>query len=178
MILVACQDKQMRAQLCEAITRELGLECEQAEFAATSSLDAYRLVLTDRPVDDAGAIIVDTPCYVPDLLVQIDRRLAGMAEKIQLDRCMLCLQSKQLTKRESGAQCDLTDKETELLYQLHLAGDAGMDRGALLERVWGVDKDANTRTLETHIHRLRSKIKTLTGDEMIALQDGTYRLVA
>lgn len=52
----------------------------------------------------------------------------------------------------------LTDKETALLLALHEAGE-GVDRDVLLTQVWGYASDAETTTLETHIYRLRRKLR-------------------
>lgn len=53
-------------------------------------------------------------------------------------------------------EISLTQKETEIL--LHLAEHAeGVGKEGLLEAVWGYSGEVSTRTLETHIYKLRSK---------------------
>jgi DNA-binding response OmpR family regulator len=50
----------------------------------------------------------------------------------------------------------LTQKETEILLCL-ADHEEGVGKEALLEAVWGYSGEISTRTLETHIYKLRSK---------------------
>jgi DNA-binding response OmpR family regulator len=47
----------------------------------------------------------------------------------------------------------------------------------LLQEVWGFQSDLATHTLETHIYRLRQKIKTLTEITFIFTTENGYGLV-
>lgn len=57
-----------------------------------------------------------------------------------------------------GHEVDLTSTEFKLL--LHLAEKNGylQSREQLLQRVWGYNNSADTRTVDTHVTRLRSKL--------------------
>ena len=59
----------------------------------------------------------------------------------------------------SGARLKLTEKETAILARLARAHGATVSRAALLRDVWGYGPNMSTRTLETHIHRLRRKLE-------------------
>ena len=52
----------------------------------------------------------------------------------------------------------LTSKEFKLLQHLLLKADKVQTRDNLLEKVWGYNNDVTTRTVDTHVKRLRSKI--------------------
>jgi two-component system phosphate regulon response regulator PhoB len=52
----------------------------------------------------------------------------------------------------------LTPKEFDLLSELMKAGGNVLTREDLLERIWGYHGDATSRTLDTHIRRLREKL--------------------
>ena len=52
----------------------------------------------------------------------------------------------------------LTEKEQAIFERLRRAGGSAVGRQRLLDEVWGCAPDVTTRTLETHIHRLRRKI--------------------
>ncbi|MCG7385708.1 response regulator transcription factor [Paenibacillus sp. ACRRY] len=60
-----------------------------------------------------------------------------------------------------GLEVELAPKEYELL--LYLARNQGivLSRDAILNRVWGYDFDGDSRVVDTHIKKLRSKL----GDE-------------
>ena len=58
----------------------------------------------------------------------------------------------------SDEKISLTSKEFKLLKHLLLKADKVQSRDNLLEKVWGYNNDVTTRTVDTHIKRLRSKI--------------------
>lgn len=63
------------------------------------------------------------------------------------------------TVLQSGAPLALTPREFELLALLLRGKGATMYRDYLYDTVWGeMEEDADTRTLDTHIQRLRKKL--------------------
>ena len=58
----------------------------------------------------------------------------------------------------SGIEVELTAKEFELLKYLTKRNGRIQTRESLLEHVWGYNNSVTTRTVDTHIKRLRSKI--------------------
>lgn len=72
------------------------------------------------------------------------------------------------------AQINLTAKEFDLL--LHLARHNGkvQTRDYLLQQIWGYSSDVTTRTVDTHIKRLRSKIGIL-GQHIETVRSVGYR---
>lgn len=60
----------------------------------------------------------------------------------------------------SGEEIQLPRKEFELLCALVENAGRVMTRQGLIDRVWGYDYVGDTKTLDVHIKRLRSKIET------------------
>jgi two-component system phosphate regulon response regulator PhoB len=58
----------------------------------------------------------------------------------------------------SGAAVALTAKEFDLLFELMKARGNVLTRDVLMDRVWGYHGDATSRTLDTHVRRLRDKL--------------------
>jgi two-component system response regulator RegX3 len=58
-----------------------------------------------------------------------------------------------------GEEVSLPLKEFELLEQLLMSAGRVVTRGNLIERVWGFDYVGDTKTLDVHIKRLRSRIE-------------------
>jgi DNA-binding response OmpR family regulator len=56
-------------------------------------------------------------------------------------------------------QVRLTPKEFELLEYLMKQRGIALTRGELLKRIWGLELNISTRTLDVHIRRLRSKLE-------------------
>ncbi len=59
----------------------------------------------------------------------------------------------------NGAQVKLALKEFELLEMLLRNAGRVMTRGQLIDRVWGSDYVGDTKTLDVHVKRLRSKLE-------------------
>lgn len=79
----------------------------------------------------------------------------------------------------SGARLKLTEKEAAILARLARAHGATVSREALLRDVWGYGPNMSTRTLETHIHRLRRKLEPSPGQPRWLKTEGDgYRLAA
>jgi two-component system phosphate regulon response regulator PhoB len=57
-----------------------------------------------------------------------------------------------------GREVSLTALELKLLDHLASHRDRVQSREVLLERVWGLDPDMETRTVDTHVKRLRAKL--------------------
>ena len=98
-----------------------------------------------RRVEDAGASSVDNeqsahpePVTVGDVTVDSERH--------------------EVTVR--GNALDLPLKEFDLLSLLIANAGRVLTRDVVIERVWGVDYVGDTKTLDVHIKRLRSKIET------------------
>jgi two-component system phosphate regulon response regulator PhoB len=58
----------------------------------------------------------------------------------------------------AGQEVTLTPLEFKLLVMLHDRGGQVQSRDALLSDVWGISPDVTTRTVDTHVKRLRSKL--------------------
>ena len=78
----------------------------------------------------------------------------------------------------SGEVKKLTNKEFELAtYLFHNAGCL-VSRDYILEHIWGTRADLNTRTVDTHISRIRSKlgINPALGWQLSSIYQRGYRL--
>ena len=55
----------------------------------------------------------------------------------------------------------LTEKETEILWKLLNKIEHKISQKELLKEIWGYDEGIETRTLETHIYRIRKKLNSV-----------------
>ena len=63
----------------------------------------------------------------------------------------------------------LTERETNLIIFINKQGNVGIKE--LQEKVWDYSNDLETHTVETHIYRLRKKMKDKFNDEKFILYD-------
>ena len=78
----------------------------------------------------------------------------------------------------AGEPVELTDREFDLASYLFRRQGRIVSREALLENVWNVSGDVNTRTVDTHVSRLRKKLQ-LAGEHgwaLSAVYQHGYRL--
>ena len=107
------------------------------------------------------------------------RRMAESRQQLQLHPGHLFLPAeKMLLCEASAARAELTDKESAVLLCLYQHRQEGITRARLLEEVWGYNDAIVTHTLETHLYRLRQKLRDIMemGD-IILTHQGTYRLL-
>lgn len=71
----------------------------------------------------------------------------------------------------------LTEKEAEIVSRLAIADGGLVARERLLSGVWGYGPGVSTRTLETHIGRLRRKLAASDSRWRVLSGPGGYRLV-
>jgi len=79
----------------------------------------------------------------------------------------------------NGEVVKLTNKEFELAAYLFRNAGCLVSRDYLLEHIWGTRADLNTRTVDTHISRIRSKlgINPALGWQLSSIYQRGYRLV-
>lgn len=77
-----------------------------------------------------------------------------------------------------GAPVDLTQKDFDLAVFLFRNLGRLLSRGHILENVWGRSPNLNTRTVDTHVSRLRSKLGLVpeNGWRLVAIYQHGYRL--
>lgn len=79
--------------------------------------------------------------------------------------------------RHAKGALELTDKEVAMLLCLYHHRHGWLPRQQLLEEVWGYNDAVTTHTLETHLYRLRGKLREVFGEEeRIVTQQGAYQL--
>jgi DNA-binding response OmpR family regulator len=81
-----------------------------------------------------------------------------------------------ISVRVDGEPVRLTRREFELLHCLIANRNRVLSRERLLERVWGYDKSVETRSVDVHVGRLRSKLGP-AGKQIETLVGLGYRFV-
>lgn len=78
----------------------------------------------------------------------------------------------------NGEEVKLTNKEFELAAYLFRNAGCLVSRDFLLESLWGTRADLNTRTVDTHVSRIRSKlgINPAAGWQLSSIYQRGYRL--
>jgi len=74
-----------------------------------------------------------------------------------------------------GKRVKLTEKEVALVTYLHGHTDY-ISRQEILKEVWQYAQDADTRTIESHVHRLNQKFEDEFGFKLVGHKDNSYKI--
>lgn len=145
-------------------------------LAVIASADAPPCPAADAPSCPAADAVLTRPLRFADLLAAV--RAPSGASPARIGPYAFGPGAQELVA-DSGARLRLTEKEAAILARLARADGAIVARDALLREVWGYGPTVSTRTLETHIHRLRRKIEpTPARPRYLVTAAGGYRLCA
>lgn len=102
---------------------------------------------------------ITKPFQVGELLARVEallRRYGKINNRITFADVEIDMDSR--TVRKDGKSVDLTIKEFDLLVELIQNKNVALYRERLYEKVWGEPYVGDTRTLDSHIQRLRRKL--------------------
>lgn len=99
------------------------------------------------------------PFQIGELSARVEavlRRFGKAGQQLQCADIWINMPSRQITKE--GQPVELTVKEFDLLVELVRNKNVALYRERLYEKVWGEPFMGDTRTLDSHIQRLRKKL--------------------
>jgi DNA-binding response OmpR family regulator len=148
------------------------------------------LLLTNRSTENdvvealnAGADdYVTKPCAAPVLLARtaalLRRAYPTAAPTTPVTYEGWCFDPKFETASRGDEIVALTAKEFSLALVLFQNTSRALSRSYLLERVWGLRPDLETRTLDSHVSKLRTKLslRPANGFRLVTLYGFGYRL--
>lgn len=144
--------------------------------ARTEEID--RVVGFEVGADD----YVTKPFSVRELVLRVQAilRRSPQGEEVQenepLDAGPISIDTAAHRVWVDGAELSLTATEFRLLHTLVTRAGRVQSRGRLLQDVWEMPPDLNTRTVDTHIKRLREKLGT-AADMVETVRGVGYRFV-
>jgi two-component system phosphate regulon response regulator PhoB len=121
--------------------------------------EIHQAVGFDLGADD----FVVKPINVDELLLRIEavlRRSSRPPTQQILDAAELHVDCRAHRATVGAVEINLAALEFKLLVALMERRDSALGRGTLLSEVWGVDPKVTTRTVDTHVKRLRGKLGT------------------
>ena len=117
-----------------------------------------------------GNINLPTSIKIINQIVEksIIKKKFSINSSIKIKNYILDKNEKKLILNENHVL--LTEKEIQLL-ELFLSDKGPVSKEIILSKVWQYADDADTHTVETHIYRLRKKIKDCFSDEKFILNN-------
>lgn len=102
---------------------------------------------------------ISKPFQIGELLARVEtvlRRYGNVKSNLAVGDVEVEMKSRVVYK--AGVPVELTVKEFDLLVELMQNKNVALYRDKLYEKVWGEPYMGNTRTLDSHIQRLRKKL--------------------
>ncbi|HEY3357815.1 MAG TPA: response regulator [Polyangia bacterium] len=146
-------------EVCKSLKADPGLKAIPVLMLTAKGEEIDRVVGFELGAED----YVVKPFSVRELVLRIGailRRSAGRAEPTAPRVVFGCLEVDRDAHRVwvEGTEIDLTALEFNLLVTLHDRRNRVQTRAMLLDQVWGISADVTTRTVDTHVKRLREKL--------------------
>ena len=109
------------------------------------------------------------------ILNSIIRENSNKLSNIAIGGFTLDVTGRKITMKNNSEK--LTEKETSILWHLLNKKDSKIPQKNLLKDIWGYDEGIQTRTLETHIYRIRKKLNNIAANKFeIKNLDNSYIL--
>ena len=122
--------------------------------------------------------IIDLPLSFTStvkILDSIIRENSNKLSNINIEGFTLDVAGRKITMNNNSEK--LTEKETSILWHLLNNKDSKILQKNLLKDIWGYDEGIQTRTLETHIYRIRKKLGNIGANKFkIKNLDNSYIL--
>ena len=147
-------------EVCQSVRRESNLPIIMLT-ARGEEID--RILGLEMGADDY-IVKPFSPREVVSRIKAVLRRTSAAPEAVHQEKLTtlkygsLEIQPERYSVRLAGQNIACTPREVELLYLLASHPGRVFDREQILSRIWGYDFFGDTRTVDTHIKRLRQKL--------------------
>ncbi len=161
-------------EVCKALKKDPRTQGVAVLMLTAKGEEIDRIVGFELGADD----YMVKPFSVRELLLRIDailRRVKGEtpgALPIEFGRLRVDREAHRAWV--DGQETELTAIEFKLLVTLYDRKNRVQSRTALLDDVWGIEADITTRTVDTHVKRLREKLGA-AGDYIETVRGVGYR---
>ena len=101
---------------------------------------------------------------LPFNLIQFNQDIINVCKKFEFHNNSLIsvkdyiLDKNERTLKKNNIHLKITEKEIDFIENLHVSSKP-LSREFILKNIWNYSTDTDTHTVETHIYRLRQKIK-------------------
>ena len=161
-------------EVLKKIRRNPDLKRVPAIMVTAKSSEIDKVKGLDNGADD----YITKPFGIMELISRVKallRRMNQDEEEKQLEFQNIVLDCEKRQVMLDGQLCELTYKEFELLKLFLQNAGIVMTRENIMEKVWGIDFEGESRTLDMHIKTLRQKLGD-AGKHIKTVRNVGYRI--
>ena len=148
----------------------------QLNYTLIFEFDNKKLIENEKIDKRKTLYFNELPIKIDSLMqrinIQIIKQKYNFHSNINIENYSLNLNTRIISKKTT--QLKLTEKEIDILLFLH-ESKSPQKISILQKKVWGYLFDLETHTVETHVYRLRKKMKdTFQDDNFVSSNDNGY----
>ena len=164
-------------QICRMLRSDETLKTIPIVFLTARSETEDRIKGLETGADD----YISKPFEMREVLLRVRSIFSRMANKQEEEGGMLKIGDVELDSDQhklavNGANVELTATEFKLLKLLMMRNGRVQSRENLLVNVWNYESNVETRTVDTHIRRLREKLGA-AGKQIETIRGIGYRII-
>lgn len=133
--------------------------------------DVFSIV---KGLSEGGQDYMTKPFEPLELLARVELRINAEEEKVEYRYKNIVVNIKERAILKDNEQVILTPKEYNLFILLLDNVGVVLSRDVILNKVWGIDMDIETRTVDYHVQQLRKKLNLK--EEICTVNKVGYRL--
>ena len=111
-----------------------------------------------KGLSEGGQDYMTKPFEPLELLARVELRINGEKQNTLYEYKDIVVNNEERLIYKNNEQITLTPKEYDLFLLLLDNIGVALSRDTILNKVWGIDKDVETRTVDYHIQQLRKKL--------------------
>ncbi len=111
-----------------------------------------------KGLSEGGQDYMTKPFEPLELLARVELRINGEKQNMLYEYKDIIVNNEERLIYKNNEQITLTPKEYDLFLLLLDNIGVALSRDTILNKVWGIDKDVETRTVDYHIQQLRKKL--------------------
>jgi two-component system phosphate regulon response regulator PhoB len=164
-------------EVCNALKRDVGLAVIPVIMITARTDEVDRVVGFELGAED----YIVKPFSVREVMLRVQALLRRAAVRPEADTVIehgrLRVDKEAHRAWVEGKEIELTALEFKLLVTFFERRNRVQTRAKLLDDVWGITADITTRTVDTHVKRLREKLGPV-GDAIETVRGVGYRFAA
>ena len=160
-------DKKINAVICDS---------DNSKKILNTNIKKPKILIQENNKNNFNQNMFSLVVKLPLDVVEFNQDIINLCMKFEFDNNSLIkikdyfLDKNKRVLKKKDIFLKITEKEIDFIEILH-SSNKPLNRDFILKNIWNYSSDTDTHTVETHIYRLRKKIKSKFSDEDFILNN-------